>query len=158
MSYSQNLMIFGLNFNIMNPDAKIMLIVMTQCPRNAGPWGEVNEERERRLCTNLLESGMWQMCSGTALNLSWETAQTFAFPQCIYSANTLSWEKSGLSNLSPRLFKFSESPFGNKRSLVRNFNKNTFAVLVVKNIWELSVENTTCEKWTSKHKKKIENY
>lgn len=49
MSYSQNLMIFGLNFNIMNPDAKIMLIVMTQCPRNAGPWGEVNKEREKAL-------------------------------------------------------------------------------------------------------------
>ena len=55
---------------------------MTQCLSNVRSRGEVN--KEIRLCTDLLEFGMWQPCSYTALHLSWETAQTFVFSQCIY--------------------------------------------------------------------------
>lgn len=54
------------------------------------------------------------MCSYTALDLSWETAQIFAFPQCIYSENTVLLRKIWLSNHSLRLCKFSNSPLRNR--------------------------------------------
>ena len=47
------------------------------------------------------------MYSYTALDLSWETAQTFAFSQCIYLENTFFLRNIWLSNLSLRLCKFS---------------------------------------------------
>lgn len=99
--YLFNFMSYIKKFN-----AKIIFTVMTRYPKNVGRSRDVNKEIKQAPCWLVR---IWYVTNVQlhSLRPPLGNSQIFAFPQCIYSGNTVLLRKIWLSNLSLRLCKFS---------------------------------------------------